>query len=49
MKIDVTDIGVDHVRVQRQVGMRDRASQIRVLVAMRVVMSSAVTVRVAVH
>jgi hypothetical protein len=49
MKIDVTDVRVKHVRVQRQVGMRDRASQIRVLVGMRVDVAAGVTVRVAVH
>jgi hypothetical protein len=49
MKIDVTDVGVEHVRVQRQVGMRYRASLIRVLVGMRVAMPAAVSVRVEVH
>ena len=49
MEVDMTGVGVELVRMQRQVGMRDRASLILVLVAMRVDMPAAVTVRVDVH
>ena len=49
MEVDMTGVGVELVRVQRQVGMRDRASLILVLVGMRVGMRRAVTVRVDVH
>jgi hypothetical protein len=42
-------VGVELVRMERQVGVRARASLILVLVAMRVRMSAAVTVRVGVH
>ena len=33
MKIDVTGVGVELVRMERQVGMRDRSSLILVLIA----------------
>ena len=49
MRIDMIDVGVELVRMQRQVGMRDRESLILVLVGMRVLMDGAVTVRVGVH
>ncbi len=49
MEVGMTGVEVELVRMQRQVGMRDRASLIRVLVAMRVHMPAAVTVRVDVH
>ena len=49
MEVGMTGVGVELVRMQRQVGMRDRASLILVLVAMRVAMRAAVTVRVDVH
>jgi len=42
-------VDVDLVRVESEVGMRGRASPVRVLVAMQVGMSAAVTVRVHVH
>ena len=49
VKVDMIGVGVELVRVQRQVGMRDRASLILVLVEMRVGMRGGVTVRVQVH
>ena len=44
MEVGMTDVGVELVGMQRQVDMRDRASLILMLVAMRVVMRVAVTV-----
>lgn len=49
MEVAVTPIDVSAVRVQREVSVPDRASPVGVLVAMRVKMSAAVTVRVLVH
>ena len=49
MRIDMTGVGMGRVRMQRDVGMGDRASLILVLVGMRVVCAAAVTVRVDVH
>ena len=45
----MTGVGVELVGMQREVGMRDRAGLVFVLVAMRVAMPAAVTVRVEVH
>ena len=49
MNVEMTDVRVARVRMQGDVGMRDRASLIRVLVAMSVGMPAAVTVLVGVH
>lgn len=49
VEIDVAAVDVGAVRVQREVNVRDRAGKVRVLVAMRVHMSAAVTMRVRVH
>jgi len=45
----MSGVAVELVRVQRQVGVRDRARKILVVVGMCVHMSGAVTVRVDVH
>jgi len=49
VKVDVTDVAVERVGVQRPIDVGERASLVRVLVAMRVPMCAAVTVRVRVH
>jgi hypothetical protein len=49
MEVAMADVGVELVRVQAEVDMRDRASHVFVLVGMRVHMCGAVTVRVDVH
>lgn len=49
MEVAVADVDVALVGVQVEVGMRDRASLVCVLVGMRVDMPAAVTVRVGVH
>ena len=49
MEVDMAGVEMDLVSVQADVGMRDRASLVFVLVAMRVHMPGAVTVRVDVH
>jgi hypothetical protein len=46
MEVDMTDVGVALIRMQRDVGMREITSLIRVLIEMR---RTAVTVRVEVH
>jgi len=49
MEIDMTGVEMDVIAMQREVGVRDRARLIGVLVAMRVRMCAAVAMRVGVH
>ena len=49
MKVDVTGVGVELIRMQGQIGVRDRASHVCVLVGMRVNMGAAVRVAVGVN
>jgi len=49
MDVEMTGVAVELVRVQREVGMRDRARLILVLVGMRIDVRHAVSVRIDVH
>ena len=49
MEIDMTGVEMDVIAMQREVGVRDRARLVGVLVGMRVRMCAAVAMRVSVH